>query len=93
MIEAEPWWFLRGCIRSDGCAFINRTNIHREQPYEYLSYDFSNMSKDIVDLFIRACDQVGVFTRATQGYKGAWRVRINRRESVGLMLEHIGLKT
>ena len=29
---------------SDGCCFVNRTG-----PYEYLSYDFSNMSEDIAD--------------------------------------------
>jgi hypothetical protein len=32
LIEQAPWAFIRGCIRSDGCAFINRTDIHREQP-------------------------------------------------------------
>jgi hypothetical protein len=32
IVEAEPWRFLRGCIRSDGCVFINRTG-----RYEYLS--------------------------------------------------------
>jgi hypothetical protein len=25
ILEREPWRFLRGCIRSDGCAFLNRT--------------------------------------------------------------------
>ena len=24
-VAAAPWAFLRGCIRSDGCAFVNRT--------------------------------------------------------------------
>jgi len=24
-VEAAPWAFLRGCILSDGCAFLNRT--------------------------------------------------------------------
>ena len=32
IVEAEPWPFLRGCIRSDGCVFVNRTG-----RYEYLS--------------------------------------------------------
>lgn len=32
LLDASPWPFLRGCIRSDGCASINRTG-----PYEYLS--------------------------------------------------------
>ena len=33
IVEAAPWAFLRGCIRSDGCVFVNRTG-----RYEYLSY-------------------------------------------------------
>jgi hypothetical protein len=45
LVWTAPWPFIRGCIRTDGCAFINRTDVHREQPYEYLSYDFANMSK------------------------------------------------
>jgi hypothetical protein len=92
ILHSAPWSFLRGCIRTDGCAFINRTDIHRPKPYEYLSYEFSNMSKDIVDLFVEACDRVGVFTRVTSNSSGRWSVRINRRESVAMMLEHIGMK-
>lgn len=93
LVAAAPWAFIRGCIRTDGCAFINRTDIHRAEPYEYLSYEFSNMSKDIVDLFLEACDRVGVFTRANCNPRGRWSVRINRRDSVAAMLEHVGLKT
>lgn len=93
LLDRAPWAFLRGCIRSDGCAFINRTDIHREEPYEYLSYDFSNKSGDIVELFVGACDRVGVEYRATfNERRGLWHVRINRRASVALMLEHVGLK-
>jgi Homeodomain-like domain len=92
MVAAAPWPFIRGCIRTDGCALVNRTNIHRDQPYEYLSYEFSNKSKDIVDLFIGACDRVSVFTLANCSKDGRWSVRINRGDSVALMLDHVGLK-
>lgn len=92
MLAAQPWSFIRGCIWTDGCAFVNRTDIHRPQPYEYLTYHFANMSKDIVDLFVKACDSVQVFTRVTVDRKGLWNVRINRRESVARMLEHVGRK-
>lgn len=44
-VIARPWPFIRGCIRTDGCVFVNRTG-----PYEYLSYGFSNMSRDIANL-------------------------------------------
>ena len=59
---------------------------------EYLSYDFSNMSTDIVLLFRDACDLVGVYTRATRSPRGTWRVRINQRARVALMRERVGLK-
>jgi hypothetical protein len=92
-VEEAPWLFIRGCIRTDGCCFINRTDVHRPVPYEYRSYEFSNKSKDIVDLFVAACERVGVFTRVNCSARGQWDVRINRRASVARMLEHVGLKT
>jgi hypothetical protein len=89
LIRQAPASFLRGCIRSDGCVFINRTG-----PYEYLSYDFSNMSREIVELFAEVCDLFGVEYRLTgeNNSRGLWDVRINRRASVARMLEHVGLK-
>jgi hypothetical protein len=51
------------------------------------------MSKDIIDLFVAACDRAGLFTRSTVDSRGLWRVRINRRSSVARMVEHVGLKT
>ncbi len=92
ILEVYPWPFIRACIWTDGCSFVNRTDVHRPEPYEYLSYQFANMSKDIVDLFVAACDRVGVFTRVNRSRRGLWDVRINRRESVALMLESVGLK-
>ena len=41
-VEAAPWAFLRGCIRSDGCTFVNRFG-----RYAYLSYEFRNRSEGI----------------------------------------------
>src|SRR5436190_3377960 len=55
IVDAEPWAFIRACILTDGCAFINRTDVHRPRPYEYLSYEFSSMSTGIVELVLRAC--------------------------------------
>jgi hypothetical protein len=80
-------------FRSDGCVFINRTDIHRRQPYEYLSYQFGNMSKDSADPFVQACDQLGVMTRVNRNRKGLWDVRINHRAGVESMLAHVGLKS
>jgi hypothetical protein len=83
IVGAAPFAFLRGCIRSDGCLFINRTG-----RYEYLSYRFSNFSSDIRQLFVDACRLVGVDCRPAGPY-----VRINRRESVQVLLEQVGLKS
>ena len=82
IVECEPWRFLRGLIRSDGCAFVNRTG-----RYAYLSYEFSNRSQQIRELFMDACDRVDVEYRAYRRY-----VRIYRRPSVALMQQHVGLK-
>lgn len=93
IIEAAPWPFIRACIQTDGCAFINRTDIHQPVPNEYLSYQFSNKSEDIATLFREACDRVGVATRTNRDRRGQWSVRINRRASVELLRTHVGLKS
>jgi len=82
LVSAAPWELLRGCIRSDGCVFINRTG-----PYDYLSYEFSNLSVGILDLFVGTCERLGLRPR-----RYARRVRLNRREDVARLVEHVGLK-
>lgn len=88
LVEREPWPLLRGLIRSDGCSFVNRTG-----PYEYPSYQFSNCSEGIVDLFLATCSAVDVFCRPTFDRKRRiWQIRINRRDSVALLNQHVGVK-
>ena len=82
LVEQAPWSFLRGCIRSDGCVFMNRTGT-----YSYETYDFMNLSRGIRELFASTCARVGV-----ECCVHSTRVRINRRTSVALMLEHVGRK-
>ena len=82
-VEAEPWRLLRGLLHSDGCAYVNRTG-----RYRYLSWDFSNRSAGILDLFCATCDAVGVEHRRYRHH-----VRVHRRASVALLVEHVGLKT
>ncbi len=82
LVEQEPWAFLRGCIRSDGCVFVNRTG-----PYAYVSYEVRNHSADLLRLFAWACRLVGAEHRIY-----ASRVRIYRRASVALFAEHVGTK-
>ena len=66
LVDAAPWAFLRGCIRSDGCVFVNRTG-----RYEYLSYDFSNLSQDILDLFVATCAASVCGLAVTRGTSGS----------------------
>ena len=82
IVAAEPWAFLRGCIRSDGCVFVNRTG-----PYEYVSYGFANYSADILDLVESTCLSQGLRPRR---YERA--IRLNRREDVAQLLAHVGMK-
>jgi hypothetical protein len=83
IVAAAPWAFIRGCIRSDGCVFINRTG-----RYEYLSYGFANYSSDILDLVESTCLAQGLRPRR---YERA--IRLNRREDVARLLEHVGVKS
>lgn len=88
IIAATPWSFIRGCIRTDGCVFINKTG-----KYEYLSYHFGNMSRDIAQLFVFALKCAGVEYRHTWGCKRQMHnIRLNRRASVLEMLGHVGVK-
>lgn len=93
IVDGAPWPFIRGC-RTDGCSFINRTDVHRPQPYKYLSYEFSNKSKHIVALFTGACELAGIndYRLPLDKRRALWRVLINRRGSVAMLLEHVGLK-
>jgi hypothetical protein len=83
LVHDAPWDFLRGCIRSDGCTFINRT-----RPYEYLSYGFSNLSTDILDLFEATCLGLGLRPRRYET-----SIRLNRRADAARLLEHVGIKS
>jgi hypothetical protein len=83
LVDAAPWAFLRGCIRSDGCAFVNRTG-----PYEYLSYGFANRSVQILDLFEATCVALGLRPR-----RYATSIRLNRRDDAARLLQHVGIKS
>jgi hypothetical protein len=83
LVDAAPWSLLRGMIRSDGCVFVNRTG-----RYEYLSYHFGNLSRDILELFAETCRALALHPRLTRG-----NVRLNRREDVARLLVHVGRKT
>jgi hypothetical protein len=84
-VEQAPMNFIRGCIESDGCYFVNRTG-----HYSYPSYQFANRSDDIAHLFAEACERVGIQYRRYRYRLND--IRINRRDSVAPLLRAIGPK-
>jgi hypothetical protein len=82
LVEQAPWSLLRGLVHSDGCFFINRTG-----RYAYLSVAFDNRSRDIRELFVDACEIVGVACRPNSR-----SVRIYRREDVARFAAYVGAK-
>jgi hypothetical protein len=95
VVEAHPWDLLAGLIHSDGCRFVNwTTKMINGAPkrYEYPRYAFTNKSTDIIGIFTRALDEVGVSWRATIRANGVTNVSIARRPSVALLDHHIGPK-
>jgi hypothetical protein len=59
--DEHPGWLLRGLIHSDGYRGLNHVN-----GKGYPRYQFSNRSKDIRDIFCRACDVYGVRWRQNE---------------------------
>jgi hypothetical protein len=58
VVEQHPIEFVRGCIESDGCRH-RRIVAGRNYP----AYSFKNHSEDILRLFMRACECIGVWPR------------------------------
>jgi hypothetical protein len=56
--------------------------------YEHLSYGFANHSSDILDLFEATCLRQGLRPR-----RYAQAIRLNRREDVARLIEHVGVKS
>ena len=82
IVDAAPWAFLRGCIRSDGCVFVNRTG-----RYEYLSYGFPNHSSDILDLFEATASPRPAAAPLREGDPA------QPPRDVARLLEHVGVKS
>lgn len=89
LLVASPWPFVRGCIRSDGCYFVNRTG-----RYAYPSYAFNNRSVRITALLGFALRAAGIadYRITRDERKRVSYLRVNRRSSVALMEAHVGIK-
>ncbi|MFJ5528409.1 transcriptional regulator [Streptomyces sp. NPDC093261] len=91
VVDAHPWEFIRGLIHSDGCRTTNWTTRlvdGERRRYEYPRYFFSNLSRDIVQLFTDTLDRIGVEWRLAN----ARNISVARKASVALLDEHVGPK-
>ncbi|MFF9805266.1 transcriptional regulator [Streptomyces coeruleorubidus] len=91
ILDAHLWEFIRGLIHSDGCRITNwttRTVAGERKRYEYRRYFFTNHSADIIRLFTKALDQVGVDWKQAN----ARNISVARKASVALMDAHVGPK-
>lgn len=87
IVEARPGDFLRGLIHSDGWRGINRVRV-KGRTYEYPRYQFSNRSDDIRQLFVYACEVLGVAWRPW----GRYHISVARRDAVLLLDRFVGPK-
>jgi hypothetical protein len=87
IVETRPGEFLRGLIHSDGWRGLNRVHV-KGRDYAYPRYQFSNRSDDIRQLFVYACEVLGVAWRPW----GRYHISVARRDAVALLDEFVGPK-
>ena len=93
IVDEHPWELLRGMLHSDGCRTVNRFKTKlpsgRVAEYAHPRWFFSNMSADILGIFTRTCEAVGVrWTKSNHR-----NISVAHRHSVALLDEHVGLQT
>jgi len=89
IVDREPEQFIRGLIHSDGCRVMNRVVVNGKD-YAYSRYFFTQVSKDIQELFCRSLRQLRIdYTFASRGKD----VSIARRESVARLDSFVGPKS
>src|SRR5262249_39120003 len=67
LVDREPEAFVRGLIHSDGCRVMNRVVVDGKD-YAYPRYFFTQVSKDIQELFCRSLRQLRIdYTFSSRG--------------------------
>ena len=93
LTHKHPEALIRGLIHSDGCRVINRFKTKlpsgRVAEYSYVRYFFSNLSKDIREIFIEHCELLGI--RVTQSNHR--NLTVSHRHSVAKLEEFVGQKS
>jgi hypothetical protein len=89
IVDREPEAFVRNLIHSDGCRVMNRVVVDGKD-YAYPRYFFSQVSKDIQELFCRSLRQLRIdYTFSKRGLD----VSIARRASVARLDSFVGPKS
>ncbi len=84
----HPTQFIKGLIHSDGCRYIAKPK-YKDKVYKYIHYNFTNFSKDIIDIFTDVCDSLGIKYTVAKTNK---RVYITDKRSVKFLDSFIGPK-
>jgi hypothetical protein len=83
----EPKALIRGLIHSDGCRYTNRVR-RRGRTYAYPSYNFSNLSEGIKQIFCEHLDLLDIEWRRNDPKE----IAITRRASVAKLDAFVGPK-
>lgn len=84
LVERWPECLLRGLVHSDGCRFESMGRGNWSSP----RYTFTNYSPDILRIFCRACEQIGLHWTAS----GEHVIYVSRKADVAILDEFIGPK-
>jgi len=85
IIKQYPKEFIKGLIHSDGCRYVLKQN-----GYEYVKYEFKNMSRDILGYFDWACSLIDVDTRRHSNNKASV---LRTKKDVDIFESFIGPKS
>ncbi len=92
IIAVCPWEFIKGLYYTDGSRYL--------QSNRYLKYNFTNRSRDIIDMFAATCDLVGInyyinprpFKNMIGNISVGWTLTVGRKYDVTIMDQHLGSK-
>lgn len=83
IVSNYPKEFLRGLLMSDGCRYVSNG---------YIMYQFTNKSKDLINIFIKYASLLGLKTRIVKKPDGSQNVFITTRNSVNILETFVGPK-
>lgn len=80
----DPTQFLKGLFHSDGSYYLSKGNGY---------YNFTNFSKDIIELYKTTCNTLGIDYAEVNYETGKHVINHNKRDTVERMMKIFGTKT